>query len=187
MIKELKVGALVMGAGLALAAGCGSAQTAAVPQAPEWVHKASGAFKDGGQSVFYGVGIAGGIKNAAMRRTAADDRGRAEIAKVMNSYVTSLTKSYMASTIAGDPSKSSEEQHVTDTMKNFAKFTLHGSIPVDHWVAPDGTEYALIKLDMKAIQQTLNDAKELDASVRDHIRANAEKAHDELRAEEARR
>lgn len=156
--------------------------------APEWVNKGSGAFKDtAGKQVFYGVGIVSGVRNRALAVTAADDRGRAEIAKIMNSYVTTLTKDYMASVTAGDMSKSSEEQMVSSTMKNFAKFTLHGATPVEHWKDPsDGTLFALVKLDMAAVQDSLAQSKDLDAKVRDYVKANAEKAFDELSAEEAK-
>lgn len=157
--------------------------------APEWVNKGTGAFKDqAGKQVFYGVGSVQGVRNIPLARASADDRGRADIAKIMNSYVTSLTKDYMASVTAGDMSKSSEEQMVSQTMKNFAKFTLHGSVPVDHWVDKENNiVYALVKLDMAAVQQSLADSKELDVKVRDYVKANAEKAFDELSAEESKR
>lgn len=156
--------------------------------APEWVNKGSGAFKnDGGKQVFYGVGSVQGVRNIPLARASADDYGRAELAKIMNSYVTSLSKGYMASVTAGDMSKSSEEQMVSQTMKNFTKFTLAGSVPVDHWVDKENNiVYALVKLDMASIQQTLADSKELNAKVRDYVKANAEKAFDELAAEEAK-
>jgi hypothetical protein len=159
-----------------------------VNNAPDWVNKGSGAFKDtAGKPVFYGVGAVQGVRNIPLARYSADDRGRADIAKIMNSYVTVLSKDYMASVTAGDMKQSSEEQMVSQTMKNFAKFTLHGAIPVDHWVDKDnGVVYSLVKLDMAAIQQSLNDSKELDAKVRDYVKANAEKAFDELSAEESK-
>jgi hypothetical protein len=185
-----KLGSLVFAAALSVVMGCSSSQKASpiASNAPEWVNKGSGAFKDSnGSSVFYGVGIAQGIRNRALQVTAADDRGRAEIAKIMNSYVVVLTKDYMASITAGDMSKSSEEQMVSQTMKNFAKFTLHGAMPVDHWKDPtDGTLFALVKLDMAAVKKSLDESKELDAKVRDYVKANAEKAFDELAAEEAK-
>jgi hypothetical protein len=171
------------------AVGCGGGKQAGpvAEKAPDWVNKASGAFKDGGQSVFYGVGIAQGIRNRALSVSAADDRARAEIAKIMNQYVSVMGKDYMNSVTAGDMSKSSEEQSVTQTLKTFAKFTLHGAIIVDHWKDPsDGTMFALAKLDMAAVKKTLEDSKQLDAKVRDYVKANAEKAFDELAAEEAK-
>lgn len=180
--------ALVLVAALALGACGGAKKSPIAANAPEWVNKGSGAMKDkDGKQVFYGVGIAQGIRNRALSVSAADDRGRAELAKIMNSYVTTLTKDYMASITAGDMTKSSEEQMVSNTMKNFAKFTLHGAVPIDHWKDPsDGTMFSLVKLDMAAVQQSLSESKELDAKVRDYVKANAEKAFDELAAEEAK-
>jgi len=182
------INAVLCAAVLAVVTGCaGNKPMEKAPNAPEWVNKGNGAFKDSGGSVFYGVGIAQGIRNRALAQSAADDRARAEIAKIMNSYITVLTKDYMASTTAGAMDKSSEEQHVSQVLKNFSKFTLHGATIVDHWKDPaDGTVFALAKLDMAAIKKTLDDAKELDSKVRDYVRANAEKAFDELSAEEAK-
>ena len=155
--------------------------------APEWVNKGSGAFKDAGVSAFYGVGIAQGIRNRALQVTAADERARAEIAKILQSYVTVLTKDYMASTTAGDMSKSSEEQHIQQTLKNFAKSTLHGSTVIEHWKDPkDGTMFTLCRLDIEAMKKTLEASKDLDEKTRDFVRANAEKAFGELNAEEAK-
>ncbi len=156
--------------------------------APDWVNKGSGAFKDEtGKQVFYGVGAVEGVRNIPLARSAADDRGRADLAKIMNSYVAVLSKDYEASITAGDMSKSSEEQMVSQTFKNFARFTLHGAIPVDHWVdRQNNVVYALVKLDMASVQQSLADSKELDSKLRDYVKANADKAFDDLSAEEAK-
>ncbi|MDE2038547.1 MAG: hypothetical protein KGO96_03410 [Elusimicrobia bacterium] len=190
MQKNLaRFGAFALGLGLLAAVGCGGRKVSGpvAAQAPDWVNKGNGAFKDGGQGVFYGVGIASGIRNRALSVVAADDRARGEIAKIMDSYVAILTKDYMASTTAGDMSKSSEEQTVSQTLKSFAKFTLHGAVIIDHWKDPtDGTMFSLCKLDMAAVQKTLDDSKELDAKMRDYVKADADKAFDELSAEEAK-
>ena len=176
-------------------AGCGGKKAEApaktngpiAAQAPEWVNKGSGAFADaGGTSVFYGVGMVTGIQNRALSVQAADQRARAEIAKSLDNYVAVLTKDYMASTTAGTMDKSSEEQHVSATLKGFTKFTLQGTIIIDHWKDPaDGTMFALAKLDMASVKKTLSDAKELDEKVRDFVRSNAEKSFDELKSAEA--
>ncbi len=179
----------VLALSAAILGACASAPKSPIANnAPEWVNKGSGAFKDAnGKQIFYGVGIAQGIRNRALAVTAADDRGRAEIAKIMNSYVSTLTKDYMASITAGDMTKSSEEQMVSSTLKNFAQFTLHGATPVDHWKDPsDGTLFSLIKLDMASVQQSLADSKELDTKMRDYVKVNAEKAFDELASEQAK-
>ena len=69
-------------AALAFVAGCASApkQSPIVQNAPDWVNKGTGAFKDAqGNQVFYGVGSIQGVRNVPLAREAADDRGRAEM------------------------------------------------------------------------------------------------------------
>ena len=156
-----------------------TADTAAM--GPQWVMKGSGAFDVEGGKVFYGVGAAGGITNKALLRKTSDNRARAEIAQTLETYVAYLAKDYMASTTAGDMSKSSEEQHVEQALKTFTKATLHGAQIVDRWMDPaDGTFYSLCELDMMAFKDALDSYKELDAKVRDYVRDNADRMHGEL-------
>ena len=98
-----------------------------------------------------------------------------------------LNKDYMASTTAGDMSQSSEEQHVQQALKTYSQMELSGVQIIDHWVDTDGTEYALAQLDMDTFKANLEKMKELSAQVRDAVRANADRAFDELAAEEAKR
>jgi copper chaperone CopZ len=152
---------------------------------PAWVNQGSGAFKDGS---FYGVGIATGIKNRALAIDTADARARAKVAEVFNTYISKLSKDYMASTTAGDMTSSSEEQNVTTALKSVTQMHLSGAMPVDHWKDPsDGSMFSLVKLDLAAVKSTMQQAQELDAKVRDYVRANADKAFEELAKEEAKR
>ena len=190
-MKNLSNYALAIVAALTLGACHSVKPSPIVNNAPDWVNRGNGAFKDqAGKPVFYGVGILQGVRNIGLAIPAVDDRGRVEIAKIMNSYVTSLGKDYASSVSAGDLSKPSEEQMVTQTHKVFAQFQLHGSMPVDYWVDRSDPKnpvyYSLVKLDMATIQQTLADSKDLDSKVRDYVKANAEKAFDELNAEQAK-
>ena len=151
---------------------------------PAWVNQGSGAFKDGS---FYGVGVATGIRNRALAIDSADSRARAKIAEVFSTYIAKLNKDYMASTTAGDMKNSSEEQNITETLKSFTQMTLSGAVPVDHWIDPsDGSVFSLVKLDMAAVKSTLDTAKELDSRVRDYVKANADKAFNDLSAEESK-
>jgi hypothetical protein len=177
-------------AGVFLSVGCQSAPTPSADTAamgPEWVMKGSGAFDVDGTKLFYGVGVASGIRNKALLRQTADNRARAEIAKTMEVYIASLTKDYMASTTAGDMSKSSEEQHVESALKTFTKSTLHGATIVDRWKDPaDGSMYSLCELDLIRFKEALDNYKELDEKVRDYVRENAETMHEELEEMENR-
>ena len=68
-----------------------SANTPAV-EYPEWVNKGSGAFGGEGKKVFYGVGSASGIRNSSLACSTADQRARAEISRVFETYSASLMK-----------------------------------------------------------------------------------------------
>ena len=154
---------------------------------PDWVNRGSGAFGGEKGKIFYGVGIASGIRNAALRRQTADARARSEIAKTLDTYVAVLNKDYQASTTAGDMSASTEEQHVQQALKTYSQMELSGVLIVDHWVDTDGTEWALAQMDMDTFKANLDKMKELNAQVREVVRQNADKAFDELAAEEAKR
>lgn len=177
-----------------LAASCGGSSTqqgqltpgGPVVEYPEWVNKGSGAF-GGEKKVFYGVGSASGIRNHSLARTTADNRGRAEISKVFETYTASLMKDYQASTTAGDFSASSEEQMVTQAIKTFSANTLNGVEIVDHWIHPtDGTIYSLARLDIEGFMDQIGKAKELNAKVKEAVKRAAEKSFADLEAEEAK-
>lgn len=155
---------------------------------PEWVQKGHGAFLDNGQKAFYGVGAVTGVKNKPLAKTAADNRARAEIAKVFETYSASLMRDYAASTTAGDFKKTSEEQNIEQTIKTFSANTLSGVMIIDHWTDPsDGTLYALARLDLDRFKENIQQARELNAAVRDYVRQNAEKAFEALDQEEEKR
>jgi len=178
--KGMKGLCVLVAMGILFFMGC-AAPKPAPPAGPAWVNKGSGAFDVDKGKVFYGVGVASGIKNRALLRSTADNRARAEIAKILETYVAVLAKDYMASTTAGDMKASSEEQHVEQALKTFSKTTLHGARIIDHWRDPaDGSLFSLCELDLFAFKETLKDYKELDAKVRDHVRENAEKMHGQL-------
>ena len=161
-----------------------------VKNLPKWVTQRGAAFS-GEKRVFYGVGNAAGLQNPSLRRRAAEGQARRDIAQTMQTYVAALQKQFMAETTAGDMSKQSVEQHITDTMKQVTEATLVGSQIVEYWEHPTRNEaYALARLDleqfldvMKSYQSAVGNAKELDAKVREYVRKNAEKAYDELNQE----
>ena len=155
---------------------------------PEWVRKGAGAFLNKGDKAFYGVGSVSGVMNKSLARTTADNRARAELAKVFETYSASLMRDYAASTTAGDFKKTSEEQNIEQAVKTFSAATLSGVVIIDHWTDPqDNTNYSLAKLDLENFKETLNKMKELNAEVRDFVRKNAEKAFEKLESEEQKR
>ena len=186
MKRILKLTGLLI-LGLLLVQGCGGKdviESGYMEGAPTWVVKGSGAFEETKGKVFYGVGSAAGIRNHSLLRTTAGNRARNEVAKIFQAYTASLMKDYSASTMAGDPNVSSEEQHVEQAIKTVASATLSGVEIVDHWQANNGELFALASLNLDDFKNALDKAKELNARTRDYIRENSERLHGELSKEE---
>jgi hypothetical protein len=155
------------------------------------VIKGSGAFKDTGESVFYGVGAVTGVHNKPLAVTSAENRARAEVAKVFETYSASLMKDYAASTTGGAAitaeTPTSEEQHIEQTIKTFSAVTLSGVMVVERWEDPkDGTIYSLARLSLKDFEGQVKEMQELNAGVKAYVKENAEKAFDNLATEEDR-
>ena len=157
---------------------------------PEWITKGGVAF-NGEKHVFYGVGNAAGIQNPALRRRSAEAAARRFLAENFQVYVAALNKQYLAETTAGDMERSSVEQHVEDVMKQVTDATLVGTQIIDYWEHPDRNEsYALVRLDLEEFLEAMQkygsatgQFKDLDATMREFVRKNARKAHEELNKE----
>jgi len=183
--RTVWVTALLMASLSGFTGGCASTKGSIAPSGPVWVNKGSGAFSDGGAKAFYGVGAVTGVQNKPLAITAADNRARAEITKIFETYSASLMRDYARSTTAGDMQKTSEEQDIQQAIKTFTAATLSGVVILDHWQDPSsGTLYALARLDLEHFKENIDKAKELNAAVRDYVRSNSEKAFKGLEAEE---
>lgn len=177
-------GVLIVSLLAACASGPPKRPTLKDANAPDWVIKGGGAFEDSNGRAFYGVGSAGGIKNHSLQRMAADDRARADLAKVFEFYTKYLSKNYLASTTAGDFEASSEEQHVEAAIKTVTSATLNGVSIINHWEHPYRNElYSLARLDLEKFKQNLDSYKQLSKEIRDAVKERAEKLHEELELE----
>lgn len=157
---------------------------------PKWVSNKGAAFS-GERRVLYGVGSASGLVNPSLRRKAAEGQSRNDLASTLQVYVASLQKQYLAETTAGDLGKHEVEQHIQDTMKQVTEQTLVGAQIVEYWEHPLRNEaYALTRLDMEQFMEIMKSYasasgqfQQLDANLRDWVRKNSDKAHDQLNEE----
>jgi len=156
-------------------------------KAPKWALIGGGAFTDDKGKAFYGVGSATGIKNYSLQRQIADDRARADLAKVFEYYVETLTKDYQAHTTAGSFATSSEEQNAEAAVKVVVSSTLRGVTIIDHFEIPARRELiSLARLDYDAFKQNVTQAeefKQLPQKVREDIKDRADALHEEMEEE----
>lgn len=157
---------------------------------PKWVSKGGGYMSEKDNKAFYGVGAVTGIRNEPLAKETADNRARADLAKYVDTYTAYLMRDYAASTTAGDFTKSTEEQNVERAVKTFVSAHLSGVQVVDRWEKDEKSgkvTYALAKMDLASFKDSVSQMKELNATARDFVRKNAERAFDRLQQEEDRR
>ena len=146
-----------------------------------------GAFTDEKGKAFYGVSSATGIKNFSLQRQVADDRARADLAKVFDYYVETLTKDYQAHTTAGSFDTSTEEQNSEVVVKVVVSQTLRGVTIIDHFEVIERQEFlSLARLDYDAFKRNVVQAeefKQLPNKVRQDIKDRADALHEEMEAE----
>jgi len=165
---------------------CFLASCAYGPKKPDWIMKGSGAFKQD-KNIFYGVGLAEGIKSEALRRTTADNRAIAVISQQLSTMSTSLMRDYMSAASVPAEAKSNEEQYVENVNKTFTNNMVSGVKIIDRWENPKtGTLYSLASLDLETLKSMTDQMQTLSNEVKEHIKANADKAFDVLAAEEAK-
>ncbi|MBH0189102.1 MAG: hypothetical protein HP494_11945 [Nitrospira sp.] len=155
---------------------------------PKWVEKGSGVMNEKDSKSFYGVGSVVGVRNEPLAWDTAENRGRAEIAKTFETYTGYLMRDYAAATTAGDFTRNTEEQNVERAIKTVTTATLSGVRPIDRYKdEKTNTYYVLTKLSLEDMKNNMEQAKELNAQVRDFVRKNADKLFDRLEKEEEKR
>jgi hypothetical protein len=172
---------------LALAA-CGGGKTVVesdlgIKGAPDWVNKGTSVLNDRDGRLFHGVGAAPTMGDESLQRSTADDRARAEVARMLSTYMDVVSNDYVAASGAG--ANASSEQAVSRQVKAVTRLNLSGSKIIGRW--KDGrtnTVYSISELDLKHIKTTTQGAKEMNEDLRRYIDRNAETIFDKLSAKE---
>jgi hypothetical protein len=153
---------------------------------PKWVKTGTYAGQD--SKAFYGIGEVMGIHNEPLAWDTAENRARAQMAKVLSTYTAYLMRDYAASTAAGDFKRTTEEQNIEEATKTFAAATLNGVRPVDRYKdEKKGIYYVVVKMDLEDVKDMLTQSKELNSQMRDFVRKNADRAFERLEKEEQKR
>lgn len=142
---------------------------------PDWTLNGSGAFSDSGEKVFYGVGLAGpSIKDESLRREAADNRARADLQKVFDTYTGSIMKDYSGT----------DGELVERAIKTRQSGWLSGVQIVSRYQRSDGTVYCLAKLDLDQFKKFVDLEQSISSAAKKFLRERSDALFDELAKEE---
>jgi len=185
--------AMVALCGIALvisAVGCGETRpavsdtpvTEAQPsQEPIWVSSPARAFPELANEVFFGVGVgeAKRLPGVYLRRKSSIERGRAEVAGQLRTFVTGVFKDYTEAAFTPSMDVAESRSLTSNVQKSILDETLMGAKTHEIWKDPTtGDYYALVILSMDSVAQQLR--QKIQEVEKGRLRIAADEAHKEL-------
>lgn len=169
--------------GLLLLAGC-SGKTAVesdlkIDGAPDWVNEGNQMLNDRDGRLFHGIGSAPTMGDLSLQKTTADDRARAELARIFSSYLKVASNDYSASAGAGDAQLS--EQAVSRQIDSLTQINLSGVKIIGRWRDENtGAIWSLAELDIEHMKKTLDQAMQMSPGLRDFLANQGDSIFDRM-------
>ena len=151
--------------------------------APDWVNKGTQFINDKDGRLFHGVGEAEPMGTASLQKTTADNRARAEVARILSSYVDAISNDYTAASRATGGKPLSEDV-VSRQINSATKVNLAGVKIIAHWKDKNThIIYSLAELDKKDVDKTIGLRKDMNADLKRYIKENGENIFDKVAQE----
>jgi hypothetical protein len=168
-------------------AACGGSKTVVesdlgIKGAPDWVNKGTQAVNDKDGRLFHGVGSAPSLGDEALQRSTADDRARAEVARMLSTYIDAVSSDYSGA--AGTGANANADQSVSRQIKAVTKQNLAGSKIIGRWKdSRTSMVYSIAELDFKSVKTTLEGANGMNDDVKRYIGRNGDNIFDKVSGE----
>lgn len=155
--------------------------------APDWVNRGSKILNTLDRRLFHGVGSASPQGDMALQKAIADDRARAEVARILSTYLDVVTSDYLASAksgASGVKNTAVSEEAVSRQIKNTTKANMAGARIMGSWRDPaTQTMWSIAELDMKYVKSTMAGVIDMDADLKRHIETSSDNIFDHLSKE----
>lgn len=147
--------------------------------APDWVNEGTQMLNDKGGRLFHGVGQAPAMGDDSLQLATADDRARAELARILSSYLDVASKDYTAAATNGGTTTT--QQSVSRDIENLSRVNLTGAKIIGRWRdKKTNMVYSIAELDMKQVKDTLEKVQEMNQGLRDHLTREGDSIFDRL-------
>ena len=153
-----------------------------VSGAPDWVNKGTAYVANDSGRLFHGVGSAGPTGDASLQRSVADDRARAELARIFTNYLDVASADYQASSRAGKEMQADES--VSRQIKSVSQLNLSGARIVARWQdKKTGTLWSIAEIDLKQFKDAFSAAREMNADTKRHLLEQGDNVFDRISKE----
>lgn len=180
--RKLVVFVTLVGTVLILAACAGRTKVESnlhIKGAPDWVNEGTNILKHDNDRLFHGVGMAPAMGDMSLQTSTADDRARAEVAKILTSYMQVASRDYTATAKAGDDQ--SLESSISRQIDNVSRVNLTGSRIIGHWRdEKTNVIYSLAEIDMEQFKTTLQKVRDMNEGFKDHLTSQGDHIFDRM-------
>jgi len=150
--------------------------------APDWVNEGTQYLNDNGGRLFHGVGQAPIMGDASLQLSTADNRARAEVARILSSYLDVMSNDYTAASGSGETAVN--QQSVSRQIRNLSKVNLSGVKIIGHWKhAKTNAVYAIAELDLEKVKQTTGVVENMNGDLQRYISNHSDNIFDNVSKE----
>lgn len=172
---------------IALALGACSSQTRldsdlGLSGAPDWVNKGTAYVANDNNRLFHGVGSAGPMGDPSLQRSVADDRARAELARIFSNYLDVASADYQAAARSGKEMQADES--VSRQIKSVSQLNLSGARIVARWQdKKTNTLWSIAEIDLKQFKDTLSAARDMNGDAKRYLAEQGDNVFDRVSKE----
>lgn len=150
--------------------------------APEWVNEGTQMLNDKDGRLFHGVGQAAAMGDESLQLATADERARAEVARVLSSFLKVASRDYGA--MASRGGEQANEQSVSRQIENLTQVNLTGARIIGRWRdKKSDTVYSIAELDMTRMKETVEQLQEMSPGLRGFLTQQSDTIFDRLAGE----
>jgi len=148
-----------------------------VKGAPDWVNEGTQILKDKNGRLFHGVGQAPAMGDDSLQISTADNRARAEVARVLSTFMDVVNSDYGSAAAAGD--KMLSQQSISRKIDSMTRTNLSGTKIIGHWRnRKNGTVYAVAELDLERVTRIVAASQEMNQGFGKFLSAEADNIFD---------
>ena len=153
--------------------------------APNWVNQGTNILKVKDGRLFHGIGSAPPMGDESLQIATADERARAEVARVLSSYMDVVSSDYLGANGTGKDTQA--EQSISRQIKNLTRVNLSGAKIIGRWRDKHTNNvWSIAELDMKHVKTTLAGVHDMNADLKNYIEVHADNIFDRQAIKEAK-
>lgn len=145
--------------------------------APGWVNSGTILLHAKDNRLFHGIGQASAMDTISLQKSAADDKAKAEVARILSAYLEQISRNFIAQVKPGEASITQEllmRQISNITEHNRSRTKIRGS-----WRDPrTGIVYSIAELNLRQVKNSLA-ASDINEEFRRYIEIHADSIFDQ--------